>query len=36
MEAKDNDIAFRWFDLKQFTDDDFNRKNKWDILGFNL
>ena len=28
------DIAFRWFDLKQFTADDHSRKNNWDILGF--
>ena len=28
------DIAFRWFDLKQFTTDDHSRKNNWDILGF--
>lgn len=28
------DIAFRWFDLKQFTSDDYSRKNNWDILGF--
>jgi hypothetical protein len=28
------DIAFRCFDLKQFTPDDHFRKNNWDILGF--
>lgn len=28
------DISFRWFDLKQFSDDDFARKNNWSILGF--
>lgn len=29
------DIAFRWFDLKQFSADDHARKNNWGILGFN-
>jgi hypothetical protein len=29
------DIAFRWFDLKWFTENDKLRKNNWDILGFN-
>jgi hypothetical protein len=28
------DIAFRWFDLKLFTEDDHSRKNNWGILGF--
>jgi len=28
------DIAFRWFDLRKFTADDYSRRNKWDILGF--
>lgn len=28
------EIAFRWFDLKVFTEDDHLRKNNWDILGF--
>lgn len=28
------DIAFRWFNLNDFTADDTARKNKWDILGF--
>lgn len=28
------DIAFRWFDLKLFTADDYARKNNWAILGF--
>lgn len=32
--GKRKDIAFRWFDLRQFTADDFSRKNKWEILGF--
>ena len=27
-------IDFRWFDLKLFTEDDYSRKNNWDILGF--
>jgi hypothetical protein len=29
------DIDFRWWDFKWFTEDDFFRKNNWDILGFN-
>jgi hypothetical protein len=33
--GKRKDIAFRWFDLKQFTNDDYSRKNRWEILGFN-
>jgi hypothetical protein len=28
------DIAFRWFNLNDFTTDDLARKNKWDLLGF--
>jgi len=28
------DVGFRWFDLKYFTDQDRNRLNKWEILGF--
>ena len=26
------DVGFRWFDLKFFTEDDKNRKNKWDLI----
>lgn len=33
--GKRKDIDFRWFDIKQFTQDDFSRKNNWNILGFN-
>ena len=29
------DIAFRWYDLKLFSENDKARKNNWDILGFN-
>jgi hypothetical protein len=29
------DIAFRWYDLKWFSENDKSRKNNWDILGFN-
>lgn len=32
--GKRKDIDFRWWDFKMFAEDDFNRKNKWDILGF--
>jgi hypothetical protein len=32
--GKRKDIDFRWWDFKMFSEDDFNRKNKWDILGF--
>lgn len=28
------DIAFRWYDFKFFKEDDYFRKNNWDILGF--
>ena len=28
------DIAFRWFDFKNFNENDYARKNNWDILGF--
>jgi hypothetical protein len=28
------DVNFRWFDFKNFTSDDYSRKNNWDILGF--
>jgi len=26
------DVTFRWFDLKNFTNDDRNRKNKWNLI----
>jgi len=29
------DIAFRWYDFKFFTEDDWSRKSNWGILGFN-
>lgn len=29
------DIDFRWFNLNEFTEDDFARKNNWELLGFN-
>jgi hypothetical protein len=28
------DIAFRWFNLNEFTQEDYARKNNWKILGF--
>lgn len=28
------EVNFRWYYLKDFTNDDLNRKNNWDILGF--
>jgi len=28
------DIKFRWFDLKQFTDEEKAMKNDWSLLGF--
>jgi len=28
------DIDFRWWDFKMFEEDDRQRKNKWEILGF--
>ena len=28
------DVGFRWFDLRYFKDEDRNRLNGWDILGF--
>ena len=31
---KRKDIAFRWYDFKWFTENDYSRKNNWDILGF--
>lgn len=32
--GKRKDIAFRWFDFKNFIEDDHARKDNWDILGF--
>lgn len=32
--TKKKDIDFRWYDFKMFTEDDWSRKNNWDILGF--
>ncbi|MDD2387675.1 MAG: hypothetical protein PHP52_12935 [Bacteroidales bacterium] len=32
--SKRKDIGFRWWDLKLFTEDDKNRKNNWNLLGF--
>jgi len=32
--GKRKDVKFRWYDFKFFTDDDYSRKNKWSILGF--
>lgn len=29
------DIKFRWYDLKNFIEDDLSRKNNWGLLGFN-
>lgn len=29
------DIEFRWFNLNEFKEDDFARKNNWELLGFN-
>jgi hypothetical protein len=29
------DIGFRWLDLKQLSDEEKSRKNKWELLGFN-
>ena len=26
------EVTFRWFDYVNFTDDDRNRKNKWDVI----
>lgn len=28
------DVDFRWFDFRNFSEDDFNRKNSWNLLGF--
>ncbi len=30
------DVAFRWFDIKFFTDDDRNRKNEWKLIAQKL
>ena len=32
--SKRKDIKFRWYDFKNFTSDDYARKNNWDLLGF--
>ena len=32
--GKRKDIAFRWFNLNEFTEDDYKRKNNWKLLGF--
>ena len=29
------DVKFRWFDFKNFIQEDYDRKNNWDVLGFN-
>lgn len=28
------DVNFRWFDFRNFTSEDYERKNNWSILGF--
>ena len=28
------DVNFRWFGFENFTDDDINRKNNWNLLRF--
>lgn len=33
--GKRKNINFRWYDFKSFTEDDYSRKNNWNILGFN-
>src|ERR1051325_11007311 len=33
--SKRRDVDFRWFDFRNFTQDDLNRMNRWDLLGFN-
>ena len=33
--SRRRDVDFRWFDLRYFTDYDYSRRNKWDLLGFN-
>ena len=30
------DVDFRWFDLKYFNEADHSRRNRWELLGFNL
>jgi hypothetical protein len=30
------DVDFRWFDLRYFTEDDYNRRNNWDVLDFTV
>lgn len=32
--SRRKDIAFRWFNLSDFTEDDNTRKNNWALLGF--
>lgn len=32
--TKHKDVNFRWFDFRNFTPNDYSRKNNWDILGF--
>jgi len=32
--SKRRDVDFRWFDFRNFTQDDFSRLNKWELLGF--
>ncbi|WP_448571023.1 hypothetical protein [Trichothermofontia sp.] len=32
--GKRQDVSFRWFDLKNFNDEDYKRMNRWEILGF--
>jgi hypothetical protein len=32
--GKRKDIALRWWDFKEFTDDDRSRKGNWGVLGF--
>lgn len=34
--GKRKEIAFRWWDFKEFPDDDWSRKDNWSILGFNF
>jgi hypothetical protein len=34
--SKRRDVDFRWFDLRYFSEDDYNRRNNWDVLGFQL
>ena len=31
---KRKDIDFRWWDFKMFEEDDYSRKNNWNLLGF--